>query len=54
MRKRTKKYILAFLLGVFATLIVGRWMAIEKAQSLSNLRVSYIEGFLERLTEHVR
>lgn len=42
--------VLAFLLGVFCVLAGYRWYQLERSAYYSELRLSYIESFLERAT----
>jgi hypothetical protein len=44
----TKRDVAAFLLGVFATIAVSRWYALEAASYKHEMHINYIEGFLEQ------
>ncbi len=44
------KIVLAFLLGVLCTLGVQRWVALERAAYTSDMRLSYIEGYLQQVS----
>ena len=50
MRKRTKRMVLAYLLGVLSTLIVNRWVGLEADVHNQMMHTRYIESFLEQMT----
>ncbi len=46
----TKHLLLAFLVGAFCVVAGYRWYELERSAYLSEMRLSYIEGFLEQAT----
>lgn len=49
-----KQMVLAFLLGVLVTIGGYRWYQIERSAYITDLRLSYIEGFLEQASRGAR